>query len=96
MAPKPHSQAGFPTCVNLSIEFNAHASNYQTVEEWERDFIERDRTTWFDWISPEERLKAIETDSVWTCQWYPQTPVGFNALAASTFEALMEAVNGCA
>ncbi len=95
MLPNRHVQAGFPPCVNLHIVFNAHASLYLTIDEWESDQLERGHS-WFDWVSPEERLNAIATDSVWTCQWYPDTPIGFNALAASTFEALMEAVNGCA
>ncbi len=87
MMPTTHHPAGFPACVNLAIKFNEHALLYQTVEQWEKD-----QDDFYDWISPEERVKAIETDSVWTCHWYPDTPVGFNAFAASTFDALMDAV----
>ena len=43
-------------------------------------------------VSDDERQRAIEKDSVWTCQWYPNTPVGSCALAASSFEVLMTAI----
>lgn len=80
----------FPRCVSLSITFNDHALNYQSVAQW---VSEAEELAWFEWVSPDERQRAIEHDSVWTCRWYPDTPVGFCALAASTFEALMTAVN---
>lgn len=32
-------------------------------------------------------MKAIRENSVWTIQWYPDTPVGFACVGASTFEA---------
>jgi len=77
--------------VSLTIHFNEHANLYETVEAWIIDAEESE--CYFSWVSLDERQRAIETDSVWICQWYPQTPVGFCALAASTFEALMAAVN---
>lgn len=43
------------------------------------------------WISPEEKANALRSGEVWTLQWYPHTPIGFNKLAASTLEALLEA-----
>lgn len=86
--------SGFPACVHLTVEFNAHAIYYETAEQW---IAEQESTAdgcWFTWVSPDERARAIATDSVWTCQWYPNTPVGFNALAASSFDVLlMAAVN---
>ncbi|MDQ3525807.1 MAG: hypothetical protein M3451_12235, partial [Chloroflexota bacterium] len=93
--PKVYSSTGFPPCISLSIEFNQHASCYQTVEQWLKEEEERspDGRPGFDWVSPEERQRAIDTDQVWMCHWYPRTPVGSCSLAASTFEALMAAVN---
>ena len=46
-----------------------------------------------DWVSEQERLKAIESDELWSVQWYPQTPIGFNALAAYSLGALLKAVS---
>jgi hypothetical protein len=67
---------------SLYLEHNDHKNYYQTIEEVCENYEH-------DWISEEERKKAIETDSVWTLQWYPDTPIGSHCYAASTFEALM-------
>jgi hypothetical protein len=88
--PSVKSPVGFPSCVSLTIEFNQHAVNYQTVQQWESD---RGDVGGVDWVSPEERERAFATDSVWECHWYPTTPVGSCSLCASSFEALMAAVN---
>lgn len=95
MPPKVYMNAGFPPCISLMIQFNEHANNYQTVESWLKQEEERsyDGCAPFDWVSPEERERAIKTDSVWVCQWYISTPIGSSSLAASTFETLMAGVN---
>jgi hypothetical protein len=92
MFTEPQQQRGFPKCVSLSIEFNQHAVNYQTVEQWLNE--RRDSGTEVEWVSDEERQRAIDHNSVWVCFWYPDTPVGSCEIAASSFEALMAAVNG--
>ncbi len=76
---------------SLTIGFNeAHAINYVTAQAGHDDLgfysgnIDDDHISW---PSDEERLKAIRENSVWTIQWYPQTPVGFCCVGASTFEA---------
>jgi hypothetical protein len=86
--PKPQQQPGFPSCIHLAVEFNGHAVFYETAEQWLENCGEL-----VDWVSDEERDKALATDSVWTCQWYPTTPVGFCLVAASSFDALMAYVN---
>ena len=70
----------------MHITHNEHKSNYQSAEEWA---LENDDRHYADWISDDERAKAIAEDSIWTLQWYPETPVGFCCVAASSFEALM-------
>lgn len=70
----------------LSIVHNEHKSNYETVEQWlEDDF--------FQWDSEEAKQRAIETDEVWTIQWYPNTPIGSHAIAAPTLEEALELAN---
>lgn len=91
MQPTVKHQKGFPACVNLRLDFNPHAVDYQSVTEWLAEFEGDDCP--FEWVSAAERQRAIDTDSVWVCHWYPDTPVGFRALVASTFETLMVAVN---
>jgi len=72
---------------SLSITWNEHACNYCTVEKWLTEYgtdIKDD-----DFVSLEEKQKAIETNSLWCAHWYPDTPVGFYHIYASTFEALL-------
>lgn len=45
------------------------------------------------WVSLEQRLKAIETNGVWTLHWYPRTPVGFIVLHACDLDVLLEAAS---
>lgn len=75
----------------LRLTHNEHKNYYQTVEEWCRD-NEGDGCV-FEWVSPAERAAAIRNDSVWVLQWYPDTPVGFCALAASTLHSVLMHAN---
>jgi len=77
-----------PKHLTLTLEHNPHKAYYETVQ----DYVGRDRDLAGDWVSPEEREKAFESQELWTVQWYPQTPVGFNYLQASSLEALLEAI----
>jgi hypothetical protein len=75
---------------SLTIGFNDdHASNYVTAEGWrdEYGFYSGDERDIITWASDEERAKAIQENSVWTIQWYPNTPVGFCCVGASTLRA---------
>ena len=67
----------------LYLEHNAHKDVYETIEEF------------YDpgaFVSEKERLKAVETNSVWKLQWYPDTPIGFYVVCASTLDAIEEAI----
>jgi len=90
--PEQKTIPGFPPCVALTIEFNEHQACYDTIEDWEHSANIRPD----DWASADERAKAIQTNCVWTCHWYPDTPVAFYRVAASSFEALMTAANALA
>jgi hypothetical protein len=82
----------------LTIGFNdLHACNYQTAKQWSESMGEPDGglqtyNDLADWVSPEEREKALANNSVWSIQWYPNTPVGFNDLYASSLPALIAAI----
>jgi predicted anti-sigma-YlaC factor YlaD len=67
----------------LHLTHNEHRDVYETVAE----FYEAD-----DFVSPEEWRKAIEEDSVWVLHWYPDTPVGFYRVCASTLTAIEQAI----
>jgi hypothetical protein len=71
---------------SFQLTFNdEHAINYMTAAE----YYVGDRDD--GWISPEEREKAIANNSVWTLQWYPETPVGFHIMRASSAAAVIAA-----
>lgn len=91
MVPEPQQHEGFPSCVHLSIGFNEHAVYYQTAAQWVKERSEGECP--LQWVSDDERTRAIDTNSIWTCQWYPSTPIGHYELAASSFSVLMQAVN---
>lgn len=74
---------------SLILSFNDHKSNYQTLAqaiEWRGDWYSAD-----DFVSPEEMQRAIDTNTVWTLQWYPRSPVGFCNLHASSLDVLLKA-----
>jgi hypothetical protein len=83
---------------SLTIGFNdLHACNYVTARQWSEEMGQGDGMQTYndldDWVSAAEREKALETNSVWSVQWYPNTPVGFNSLYASSLKALIEALD---
>lgn len=82
---------------SIHISFNdLHACNYMTAKQWADEFpTDKDISSYNNldqWVSPEERKKALENNSVWSAQWYPDTPVGFCILYASSFNALITAL----
>jgi hypothetical protein len=88
--PDQQHPEGFPACISLSITFNDHAVCYQTIE----DYLEHLPCGEPDWVSPEERQKAIDGNSLWECHWYPKTPIGSHTVAASSLSALLAFMNG--
>ena len=73
----PRHEAG------LYLTHNEHKGVYETVEQFYSNHP-------FDWVSEEQRLKAIAENSVWSLQWYPDTPVGFYKVLACDLDVLLE------
>ncbi len=72
---------------SLSLSFNDMCSmNYMSV----RQFVEEDYIEHITWISDAEKERAMETNSMWTLYWYPNTPVGFYSISASALEPLFK------
>lgn len=72
----------------LYLQHNEHRDLYETAADYIAD---NDR---FQWKDEESKQRAIDTNEIWTLQWYPETPVGFCAAAAPTLEELLAYVNG--
>lgn len=73
--------------VSLHLTHNEHKSYYRTVAE----AIADDDHGYNDWVSEDQKQKAIETNECWTLQWYPATPIGFCILSAADLDVLLEA-----
>jgi len=72
---------------SLSLTHNEHKSYYRTVAQSVAD----EDFGYVDWVSEEQKQKAIETNECWTLQWYPHTPVGFCILSAADLDVLLAA-----
>jgi hypothetical protein len=70
---------------SLHLHHNTHKGYYETVET----ALGNGTYDPEDFISPEQKQKAIETGEVWSLQWYPHTPVGFFICLAADLDALM-------
>lgn len=83
-------------CKGEHSSFNLHwnddsATNYETVAvmlEGRSNYYHSD-----DFVGGvDEKARCAETNSIWTAHWYPETPVGFRVLHASTYEKLHQAL----
>ena len=63
---------------------------YMPVDQW----IALQDPNLYDWRDDAAKLRAIENNEVWTIHWYPNSPVGFQAVAAPTlFECIQFAAD---
>jgi len=74
---------------SLHLTHNQHKAYYLTVEQ----SIERDDHGYQadDWVSEEQKQKAIATNECWTLQWYPDTPIGSYTMSAADLDVLLDA-----
>jgi hypothetical protein len=71
--------------VSMTVSHNEHKLYYQTAKQ----FIEEgDMKSRF--VNAEEIDKAIETDEIWSVQWYPDTPIGSCIFYASSLDIIFE------
>lgn len=70
----------------LSISHNEH----KTYRESAADYITQSEH--LHWEDERAKQAAIDTDEIWVMHWYPETPIGFHAVAAPTLEDLLRVV----
>lgn len=58
--------------------------NYMTVAD-----VANDNNWPADWVSEEEKQKSIATNCMWVLHWYPDTPIGFHAIAGSSIASVV-------
>lgn len=49
---------------SLTLYHNDHKDGYESVEHYVRDLC-------FDWVSDDQRSKALATNEMWRITWYP-------------------------
>lgn len=74
-----------PNSYTLSYN-DGHKPNYMSVEEWIAS-----SHGMYDEITDETRQKMIDTDTIWTLQIYPNTPIGFNWYHGATMNEAIDA-----
>lgn len=79
----------------LYLEHNTHKNVYQTAKDWLEEQSETHEEEFYEWKSEEQKQRALDTNEVWTLQWYPSTPIGFLAVAAPTLKELLAWANEC-
>lgn len=73
---------------SLHITHNGNKANYETIEA----YCDWHKVTDEDWATPTSKQRAIETDSLWEVQWYPDTPVGFNVKYGATLKEILDSL----
>lgn len=80
-----------PHKASLTLQHNDHKNYYKTVKDLvEDDEADDPKTRFYNFVSPIERQKAIETDELWSLQWYPDTPIGSHIKHAASLPALAQ------
>jgi hypothetical protein len=69
----------------MTVTHNEHKLYYQTAKQFiEEEYVKA------AFLSQDEIDKAIETDEIWSVQWYPDTPIGSCMLYASTLDVIFK------
>ncbi len=64
-----------------------HACNYVTAKQWIEEFSAEDFTR----VDPVEVQRMKDTNTIWSLQIYPHTPIGFNIWYGATAEYVVDA-----
>jgi hypothetical protein len=75
--------------ISLHLDHNQHKGYYETAARWIADQEAMGHMDDEDWASLEQKQKAIDTDEVWSLQWYPNTPVGSYCVYAADLDVLL-------
>ncbi|MCK9556272.1 hypothetical protein M0R36_10775 [bacterium] len=75
---------------SLTLTHNIHKDYYRSAKEHIEEMESVELWDLDDWVSPEERRKAMDTNEIWQLDWYPDTPVGYNKIMASSLRVIME------
>lgn len=72
---------------SLTLEHNLHKDLYKSIKDYIEELDERECPP--EWSNPIMKTLSIELGEIWELRWYPITPIGFEYIAAPTFEDLI-------
>jgi hypothetical protein len=72
---------------SLHLTPNEHKSYYRTVQQ----AIDDGDFGMDEWVSEEQKHKAIANNDCWVLQWYPNTPIASYVMAAADLDVLLDA-----
>ena len=81
--------------VSLHITHNGHKDYYEDL----RTYLKRGLSAGLDgfdpteWVSRDDFEAALNNDSLWEVQWYPDTPGAFYRTKGSTLESALLKAN---
>lgn len=67
----------------LYLEHNTHKSNYEETSTALTKLLEDEE------INRKEYSEMLTADSIWSLQWYPNTPIGSYSIYSATFEGIL-------
>lgn len=73
----------------FSIEYNDHKSVYESVS----DYLNTREAMEVAGYQDDDLAAMIESDTIWSIQIYPRTPIAFYIARASTFERALQMIN---
>jgi hypothetical protein len=76
-----------PRHLGLHITHNQHKIYYMSIQ----DYVTDGRDRWD--VDQADLDEILSTGEIWEIQWYPNTPIGFRAVAAATLERALELAN---
>lgn len=62
-----------------------HRTNYVTAKKW----IEEEAPEHFEGCPQDELQKMKDADTIWTLQFYPDTPIGFYVFHGATMDSVI-------
>ena len=70
--------------ISMTLTHNEHKNYYKTVKE-----LIDGSSGFYNFENENYKKISIDTDEIWTLQWYPDTSIGFYSVAAPTLADLL-------
>lgn len=75
---------------SLKLEHNPHCYFYLSAGDWIAEEDGKCDEAMYVWRDELSKQRSIDSNEIWTLQWYPDTSDTFFAIAAPTLSELLE------